>query len=124
MNQPWNRPPRSIKDVLALDHPEARNVADSFLKEHPLVGLYDSVFIPALAMAERDRHEGSLDRDREQFIFLNFTEMIAEFADYRSEPAIVAKDDSLASPAPQVELLARPVFEGRILCVPASDEAD
>ncbi len=110
--------------LLALDHPEARNVADSFLKEHPLVGLYDSVFIPALAMAERDRHEGSLDRDREQFIFLNFTEMIAEFADYRSEPVLVAKDDSPAPPAPQIESQARPVFEGRILCVPASDEAD
>lgn len=110
--------------LLALDHPEAHNVAELFLKDHPLVGLYDSVFIPALAMAERDRHEGSLDHDREQFIFLNFTEMIAEFSDYRSEPVPAAKDDSLAPLDPPIEIQPRPEFAGRILCVPASDEAD
>ncbi len=110
--------------LLALDHPEAHNVAELFLKDHPLVALYDSVFVPALAMAERDRHEGSLDPDREQFIFLNFNEMIAEFSDYRSEPVPVAKDDSPASLGPQIEIQPRPVFAGRILCVPASDEAD
>jgi predicted PurR-regulated permease PerM len=110
--------------LLALDHPEAHNVAELFLKDHPLVSLYDSVFIPALAMAERDRHEGSLDHDREQFIFLNCSEMIAEFSDYRSEPIRAAKDDSAAPLVPPIEIQPRPIFAGRILCVPASDEAD
>ena len=110
--------------LLALDHPEAHNVAELFLKDHPLVGLYDSVLIPALAMAERDRHEGSLDHDREQFIFLNFTEMIAEYTDYRPEPVLAAKDGSATPSEPQTEIQPMPVFAGRILCVPASDEAD
>ncbi|MGA7415859.1 MAG: AI-2E family transporter [Bryobacteraceae bacterium] len=110
--------------LLALDHPEAHNVAELFLKDHPLVGLYDSVLIPALAMAERDRHEGSLDHDREQFIFLNFTEMIAEYADYRPELVLAAKDGSATPSEPQTEIQPMPVFAGRILCVPASDEAD
>ncbi len=110
--------------LLALDHPEAHNVAELFLKEHPLVGLYDLVFIPALAMAERDRHEGSLDPDREQFIFLNVAEMIVEFSDYRAEPVPATLDDSRAPLGPEIEKQPRPVFEGRVLCVPASDEAD
>jgi len=110
--------------LLALDHPEAHNVAEIFLKEHPLVGLYDLVFIPALAMAERDRHEGSLDHDREQFVFLNVAEMIAEFSDYRSEPVRAAKNDSPAPILPEAEEQLTSAFAGRILFVPASDEAD
>jgi predicted PurR-regulated permease PerM len=110
--------------LLALDHPEAHNVAVLFLKDHSLVDLYDSVFTPALAMAERDRHEGSLDHDREQFIFLNCSEMIAEFSDYRSVPATPLNGDSVAPLGPLIEVQPRPVFAGRILCVPASDEAD
>ncbi len=110
--------------LLALDHPEAHNVAELFLKEHPLVGLYDLVFIPALAMAERDRHEGSLDPDRGQFIFLNVAEMIVEFSDYRAELIPATLDDSRAPLGPEIEKQPAPVFAGRVLCVPASDEAD
>jgi predicted PurR-regulated permease PerM len=110
--------------LLALDHPEAHNVAELFLNEHPLINLYDSVFIPALALAERDRHEGSLDPDREQFIFLNCAEMIAEFSDHGSDPMPSAMDDSSAPLEPDTASQPRPSFSGRVLCIPASDEAD
>ncbi|MGO9470772.1 MAG: AI-2E family transporter, partial [Isosphaeraceae bacterium] len=111
--------------LLAFDQAEARKVADSYLAEHSLISLYDSVLIPALGMAERDRHEGSLDHDREQFIILSFGEMLAEFSDYRGNPTEPARDDSSATsePRPQ-EAQPAPAFQGRILCVPANDEAD
>jgi predicted PurR-regulated permease PerM len=109
--------------LLALDQPEAHNVAHLFLKEHPLAGLYDSVFVPALAMAERDRHEGSLDHDREQFLFLNCAEMIAEFSDYRPEQAPSAQDEHTDVHLSET-IQPRPVISGRVFCVPATDEAD
>jgi AI-2E family transporter len=110
--------------LLALDQPEAHEVADVFLKDHPLVSLYDTVFIPALGMAERDRHEGSLDHEREEFLFLNCSEMIAEFADARPEPAVAATEDVVAPLRPNIVIQPKPPLPGRVFCLPASDEAD
>ncbi len=110
--------------LLALDQPEAHEVADLYLKEHPLVSLYDTVFIPALGMAERDRHEGSLDREREEFLFLNCSEMIEEFADRRPEPAVVTSEGDTAPIRPNIVMQPKPPIPGRIFCLPANDEAD
>ena len=46
--------------LLAMDQLEAQAVVDKFLKGRPLVELYDLVLIPALSMAEQDRHKGAL----------------------------------------------------------------
>ncbi len=108
--------------LLAFDQAEAHKVIESYLVDHPLISLYDSVLIPALAMSERDRHEGSLDHDREQFIQLSFGEIIAEFSDYQGNPtAPEATDPSAPVEAPAEKA---PAFRGRILCFPAIDEAD
>jgi methanogenic corrinoid protein MtbC1 len=97
--------------LLALDEQEARAVADRYLQDHTLVELYDSVFIPMLTMAERDRHKGELDPAREEFLFLSVKEMLAELPDYsKLQPA--AEGTAGAWPG------------GRVICIPANDEAD
>ncbi len=53
--------------LLAMDSAEAHTIFEDFLKSRPLIELYDSVFVPALAMAEQDRHKGALDETRETF---------------------------------------------------------
>lgn len=68
--------------LLARDPCEARTVVDAFLKGKTLIELYDSVLIPALSLAEQDRHNGSIDITHEEFFFLSISEMIAEFAEY------------------------------------------
>jgi len=45
--------------LLAMDQLEAHTIVGQFLRGRPLVELYDSVLIPALTMAEQDRHKGS-----------------------------------------------------------------
>ena len=65
--------------LLAMDDPEARTVVEQYRREHPLVELYDTVIIPALTLAEQDRHKGALDLDREEFLFQSLREMIADF---------------------------------------------
>ena len=65
--------------LLAMNQPEAHAIADRFLKEKPLVELYDKVLIPALSLAEQDRHKGAIDTSGEEFLFLSINEMIAEY---------------------------------------------
>jgi len=102
--------------LLAFDREEAQDVADHFLKEHSLVDLYDGVFVPALALAEQDRHKGALDLAREQFIFLSIREMIEELSDYKDADQPPVEECNDEPPAPE--------FGGRVLCLPSHDEAD
>jgi predicted PurR-regulated permease PerM len=103
--------------LLAMDQPEAQTIIDHFLKGKPLVELYDSVLVPALSMAEQDRHKGAIDAVREEFLFLSVNEMIAEFSEYQIEER-KSEDDS----APVPDLAG---YSGaRILCLAAHDRAD
>ena len=90
--------------LLAMDQGAARVVVDAFMKGAPLGQLYDTVLVPALGMAEQDRHRAAIDSTREEFFFLNMNELVAEFSEQEPQPLRVAN--------------------GRILCVPAHDQAD
>jgi predicted PurR-regulated permease PerM len=98
--------------LLAMDQLEAQTIAGQFFKGKPLIELYDSLLIPALSMAEQDRHKGSIDAGREEFLFLSINEMIAEFSE--DEPAELPPP---VSDAAEYSL-------ARILCLPAHDRAD
>lgn len=94
--------------LLAMDQREGRAIAERFLKEHSLVALYDEVLIPALSLAEQDRHRGGLDEVRFNFVFLCISELVAELAEYRAE--------------------GEGILEGRgefaVVCLSARDQAD
>lgn len=104
--------------LLARDQAEARTVVDSFLKGKPLIELYDSVLIPALSLAEQDRHNGTIDTTHEEFLFLSINEMIAEFAEYHPVLSLPEEEGAPRGPSPASH------FSGRILCLPANDQAD
>jgi hypothetical protein len=99
--------------LLAMDDQEARTVAGEYLSENSLLQLYDAVILPALTMAEQDRHQGALDPEREEFLFLSVREILAEFSEKAQNPD---PEHSGERPGPAVP--------GRILCFPAHDEAD
>jgi predicted PurR-regulated permease PerM len=98
--------------LLALDQREAHSVIETFLKDRSLVELYDEVMIPALSMAEEERHEGALDETRENFLIQSINEFIAELADHRMDETPV--EAPRPGKRPQVQ----------VVCVPASDRAD
>jgi hypothetical protein len=104
--------------LLAMDQPEAHAIVDEFLKEKTLVELYDSVLIPALNLAEQDRHKGAIDTTREEFLFLSINEMITELSEFQ-----LAHDSSPAEDA-AVESVPAERRSARILCLPANDRAD
>jgi predicted PurR-regulated permease PerM len=64
--------------LLALDEDEPSEIVETYLKEKSLEELYDSVLIPALSLAEQDRHQDRLDQERETFIYQSTRELIQE----------------------------------------------
>jgi len=103
--------------LLAMDQLEAHAIVGGLLKGRPLVELYDSVLIPALTMAEQDRHKGAIDAAREEFLFLSINEMIVEFSEYQLADRST-EGDSVSMPDAAERL------KSRILCLPAHDQAD
>jgi len=91
--------------LLAMDHVEARAVVEQFLKDHPLLELYEQVVIPALMLAEQERHRGTLEPAREEFVFLCLNEIVAELAEQSDESPKTA-------------------HPGRVFLIPAKDSAD
>jgi predicted PurR-regulated permease PerM len=98
--------------LLAMDQQEARVVANRFLEGKTLVELYDSVFIPALALVEQDRHQGAFEEVRCNFFFLSIGELVAELTSYH----------------PGADPLLDPHFRMQkdfaVVCISAGDQAD
>ena len=92
--------------LLALDDNGARAVVDRSLAGSSVLQLYDSVIVPTMTMVETDRHKGTLDADREEFIFMSVREMLGEVS-----VRTPRSDDG-------------PTHPGRFLCLPANDESD
>ncbi len=99
--------------LLAMDEQEARAVIEAYRAENSLLQLYDAVILPALTLAEQDRHKSALDPDREEFLFLSLREVLAEYSES-------AQNASVEHATHRPELAA----PGRMLCFPAHDEAD
>ncbi len=99
--------------LLAMDEQEARAVLDAYRAENSLLQLYDAVILPALTLAEQDRHKGALESGREEFLFLSLREVLAEYSES-------AQNASIENATHRPELAA----PGRMLCLPAHDEAD
>ena len=117
--------------LLALDQEDARSVAQTFLRSHSRIALYDKVLVPALTLAEQDRHRGALDETRESFVYLSTSEIVSELAS--DEPAETpAKGRKLTPRWVSNSALAVPVVGRvdagpstmRIFCLAANDQAD
>ena len=116
--------------LLAMDQPEAHAIADRFLEGKPLVELYDSVLVPALSLAEQDRHQGVLDEVRSNFLFLSIGELIAELTSYRQKDLPDLTDHSPGDNSPGDCALPSRAWpaparkEFAVVCISASDQAD
>lgn len=105
--------------LLALDDGEAKDIATRYLQENPLDDLYDTIVIPALGLAERDRHADVLDETKTRFVYQATRDLIEELYEDRCEAAESAGDDSSGASEETRENTG-----SRIVCIPARDEAD
>ncbi|MEQ1353238.1 MAG: AI-2E family transporter [Candidatus Acidiferrum sp.] len=113
--------------LLASDQTEAKHVLEEYLKTNSLEELYDSVLIPALALAEQDRHHDDLEEITEKFICQSTKEFLEDLAEKSKEEEAAAVADT---PEDSEALIASPrtANESResacVVCLPARDEAD
>jgi len=98
--------------LLALDPVEAAAVLEASVKDKTVAEHYDEVLIPALILAERDRHRGELTTEREDFVDTTIRDWIEELAGRTAEDG---------RPGPEI---AGDASAGRLVCVPANDRAD
>ena len=77
-----------------------------------MVEVYDTLVLPALALAETDWHRGEIDEVRHEFILRSLKEIISERDERpRDGSAIEVAEEGVSSRA-------------CVLCLPARDEAD
>ncbi len=104
--------------LLAMDQDEARRIAEAHLQEHPIESLYESVLIPALRLAEEDRHIDALGTRTSEFIYQGTRELIEDLGDRvekeDAEANAVEGENESHAQTPSVE----------VVCLPARDEAD
>jgi predicted PurR-regulated permease PerM len=102
--------------LLAGDGEEARKLVLRRLETSSLVEVYDQVLIPALNLAETDRHAGLLHEVQEEAIEETAQELVEELGE-------VAQADRAAKAAATATGRA-PGTGARVLCIPLRDEAD
>jgi hypothetical protein len=115
--------------LLAMDQNEAHSIADRFLSERPLIDFYDAVLLPALGLVEQDRHRGSFDESRGNYLLLSATELVAELSEYKAEAASDMPEDGTVTVVPRSEAVTNQELESSpkrspIICIPAGDQAD
>jgi predicted PurR-regulated permease PerM len=105
--------------LLAADQNEARQVLELYLKDKTLDELYSEVVIPALGLAEQDRHRNELDEGTQNFIYQTTREIIDEMGDIPNPDLQVGEIPAEGGVAD--EAVRKSVD---ILCIPARDDAD
>jgi predicted PurR-regulated permease PerM len=122
-------PVRVYQRLLSLDQEEAGELLHDYRKQKGLECAYDQVMIPALAMAEKDRHTGKLNAEQETFIRQAMRDLIEELGDaQRIDNAAAALAEVEKRPDGPAESVVSPSVSKEasvtVLCLPAHDEAD
>ncbi|MFA5866084.1 MAG: AI-2E family transporter [Phycisphaerae bacterium] len=116
---------RIYQRLLAGDPEEADDLVLDDLERRPLVEVYDTVLVPALALAEMHWHRGELDEGRHRFIIQRLKASIEELGERwqlmqsKRDSAVTKEADGDSALAPLTRVSQRCV-----LCLPAHDEAD
>jgi hypothetical protein len=115
---------RLYQRLLATDREESRTIVDEALQGKSMVEVYDQLLIPALRLAEQDRHKGAVAADRAEYILSALNEIIINL-----ESSIESQESSL-EPSGQSLGIAPLKFEPapdcaqQIACMGVIDKAD
>jgi predicted PurR-regulated permease PerM len=102
--------------LLATDQDEATELAHSYLEGKSLQNVYESLLVPALRLAEEDRHTGVIDDRVADFVAQSTRELIEDLAErYSAEPRSSGVETYLNNPN---------FAQASIVAIPARDQAD
>ncbi len=116
---------RIFQRLLAGDQEQAAELFEQALQDQSAVVVYDTVLIPALALAETHWQLGELNEAKHTFIIQSLKEMIQDRGE-RQEEAEVKIDATDADETDQNSngALAAPMPQLSVLCLPARSQAD
>jgi predicted PurR-regulated permease PerM len=104
--------------MLSMESENMADLAFKYVGEHSIEEFYDTVFLPALILAEEDRHRGAIPELRQQFIFEASRELIEEL-DREESTAGGENSETAAENAAAIQ-----PTPPAVLGVPARDDAD
>jgi predicted PurR-regulated permease PerM len=105
--------------LLAMDTDDVRNIAERFLQKEPLENFYQLVVVPALTLAEQDRHMEAIDDRISENLSQNTRELIEDLGE-RSEKQRAGS----AGNEPAHDDRGGESYSPTVVCVPVRDEAD
>lgn len=143
-DQPVMRPEAHYyQRLLASDEREAGQVLETYLKDHSLEDLYDSVLVPALSLSEQDRHRNVLDEATVRFLTETTKDLVEELGlrkdDYKpgtdeaspgkaeqkpSDAVVKADPNGRADVRPEGIRAALALTVKKTACMPVRDNAD
>jgi len=102
--------------LLATDQDEATDLAHSYLEGKSLQNVYECLLVPALRLAEEDRHTGVIDDRAADFVAQSTRELIEDLAErYNAQPRSSDVEPYLNNPN---------FAHASIVAIPARDQAD
>ena len=113
-------PARLYQRLLAGEQDESWAIVEAALRERPLHEVYDSIVLPALTLAERDRRRGALDEESR----LRVEESVGLLLDAAGESRPAPDADGEGEPGAEPPPLPPPDPAIRVLVLPGEDEAD
>lgn len=122
--QPLSVPERVYQRLLAFDYHEPLKLAQKHFKESSLASFYDDVLIPALRMAEQDRHEDLLSDDQSAFVLESAGDLVQELGDEAFAAITTNATGPDATPLAINSAGGKPQTKARVLCIPLRDQAD
>lgn len=125
-NEPVFEPKERIyQRLLAGDQEEAGELFEDYFETRPLVEVYDTVVIPALALAATHRQLGELNEGKHKFIMESLKEMIQDRGEREQE--MRAKEEAADAPAADRDpscIDRTNLSRLSVHCLPARSEAD
>jgi len=116
---------RVYQRLLAGDDEEATELLDEYFEHTPLVEVYDTVLIPALASAETHWRRGELEEGRHKFILQTLKSMIQERGERQQELHKNESSEAVKEAEADSGLADRTGLPPLcVLCLPAHGEGD
>jgi hypothetical protein len=127
-NEPVLAPHQQLyQRLLAGDPTEATDRAEAYLEENTVLSFYETVALPALALAEQDRSRGVLTEERRATFSASAQALVDNLVDYAEEEAVeeYEQPDPSSKVSPRPAATALPDGEGRVVtCAGGRGELD
>ena len=94
-----------------MDEEETLKMSEGYVKKTSLGEYYNLVVIPALNLAEEDRHNGTLAEHRQKFILQNVSELIETIGEDENEVSDFKNNSDKSK-------------QFTAICIPCRDETD